>query len=81
MKDERAFECFSPLEFYSRGLESYFYIRYLRNKDGYRTRKGEEPYCKGTQPDSSGVWESAKRAKWVFDKGAHGRKMAKGKKG
>ena len=65
--------------------------RYLRNRDGYRTRRGEASYWKGThmefaaycwgQPDNSGVWDSAKRAKWVFDKGAHGRNRAKGKKG
>ena len=65
--------------------------RYLVNRDAYRARRGEASYWKGVHLDfaaycwepssqDKGVWGNAKRSKWVLDKGAHGRTMAKGKK-
>ena len=37
-------------------------------------------YCWSGSEDG-GVWDNAKKAKWILDKGAHGRNMAKGKTG
>ncbi|MFN8789846.1 MAG: hypothetical protein ACK5Y2_00140 [Bdellovibrionales bacterium] len=66
--------------------------RYLTCRDGYRTRRGDLPYWEGTHLEfaaycwdvpsqDKGVWGGSKRAKWILDKCAHGRNLAKGKQG